>query len=165
MGAVDVVGTVTDRLVGGMMFHSEHADLCRWLGVMWLAKAHEDGYAHDARCLRKLRRMCVDRMGTFPPEGRQERGHALDVLGYVMGKGFAGAVKYRGAVASYDELPDDGPVIGDMYNVLAADATHGVNAGDYVAWNGETWDVQGTTLDISPLFDTLTDAQIRELIG
>ena len=90
---------------------------------------------------------------------------ALDVLGYVMGKGFAGAVKYRGAVASYDELPDDGPVIGDMYNVLAADATHGVNAGDYVAWNGETWDVQGTTLDISPLFDTLTDAQIRELIG
>lgn len=78
MAALDIVGTVTDRLVGGMMFHSEHADLCRWLGLTWLAKMHEDGYEHDAKCLRKVRRLCIDRFGTFPTEGRQERGHALD---------------------------------------------------------------------------------------
>ena len=43
MGAADVLGTVCDRLVGGLMFHSEHADLFAYLGIEWLAEAHEDG--------------------------------------------------------------------------------------------------------------------------
>lgn len=78
MSAADVLGTVSDRLVGGVMFHSEHADLCRWLGVEWLAKLHEEGYEHDSACLRKVRRLSVDHLGTFVPEGRQDRSHLLD---------------------------------------------------------------------------------------
>lgn len=78
MAAPDTLGTVSDRCVGGMMFHSAQADLCRWLGVRWLASMHEDGYHHDSKALRKVRRACIAHCGVMVPEGRQERGHALD---------------------------------------------------------------------------------------
>ena len=80
MAAVDVLGTVADRLVQGMMFHGEHADLCAYLGVWWLAGIHEDGYEHDNRCLRKVRRLSIEYLGLPVPEGRQERGHSLDAF-------------------------------------------------------------------------------------
>lgn len=78
MSAADVLGAVSDRLVGGVMFHSEHADLCRWLGLVKLAKLHEDGFSHDSACLRKVHRLCIDHLGMTVPEGRQERSHLLD---------------------------------------------------------------------------------------
>lgn len=34
-------------------------------------------------------------------------------------------------------------------NEVDADAAHGVNAGDNVAWNGTTWDVLAGTMDLS----------------
>ena len=76
----DVLGTVCDRLVGGVMFHLEHADLCEWLGVEWLADLHKEGYEHDSECLRKMRHLSVKHLGMFVPEGRQERGHVLDAF-------------------------------------------------------------------------------------
>lgn len=78
MTGQDALGTVSDRLVGGVMFHLEHADLCEWLGVRWLADLHREGYEHDSRCLRKVRTLCVRHLGTFVREGRQERSHLLD---------------------------------------------------------------------------------------
>jgi len=78
MAATDVMGAVCDRLVGGVMFHSDHADLCAEMGVKWLAELHEDGCAHDMRCLRKMRRLAISHLGSPVPEGRQDRSHALD---------------------------------------------------------------------------------------
>lgn len=78
MTAADIMGTVCDRLVGGVMFHLEHADLCEWAGVPWLYELHRDGYEHDSKCLRKMRHLCVHHLGTFATEGRQERSHLLD---------------------------------------------------------------------------------------
>ena len=78
MAAVDILGSVSDRLVGGMMFHSDHADLCAWLGIGWLTALHEDGYEHDAACLRKVHRMSVRFCGLMPQDGRQQRTHSLD---------------------------------------------------------------------------------------
>lgn len=78
MGAADVLGTVCDRLVGGVMFHLDHADLCGWLGVEWLEELHREGYEHDSACLRRMRRLCVRHLGTFATEGRQDRSHLLD---------------------------------------------------------------------------------------
>lgn len=78
MTAADTMGTVCDRLVGGTMFHLEHADLCEWIGVPWLYDLHKEGYEHDSTCLRKMRRACVRHLGTFAPEGRQDRSHLLD---------------------------------------------------------------------------------------
>lgn len=78
MTSADIMGTVCDRLVGGTMFHLEHADLCEWLGVPWLYDVHRDGYEHDSECLRKMRRLCVQHTGLFATEGRQDRSHLLD---------------------------------------------------------------------------------------
>lgn len=36
-----------------------------------------------------------------------------------------------------------------MWNIVNADAAHGVNAGDNVAWNGTTWDALAGTMDLS----------------
>lgn len=38
---------------------------------------------------------------------------------------------------------------GDVWNIVNADASHGVNAGDNVAWNGTTWDVLAGTVDLT----------------
>lgn len=78
MAAIDVLGNVSDRLVGGMMFHSDHADLCRFIGVEWLVSQHEDGYQHDSKCLRKVHMSAIANLGVMVTDGRQERSHALD---------------------------------------------------------------------------------------
>ena len=60
----------------------------------------------------------------------------------------AKALKYKGSVANYAALPTDAE-IGDVWNVQAADKTHGVKAGENVVWNGTDWDNLGGTCDMS----------------
>lgn len=50
---------------------------------------------------------------------------------------------------TYADLPTTGNKKGDVWNIVNADAAHGVNAGDNVAWNGTTWDVLAGTMDLS----------------
>ena len=57
--------------------------------------------------------------------------------------------RYKASVANYASLPTTGQVVGDVYNVVAADPTHGIKAGDNVAWDGSAWDVLGGTTDLS----------------
>lgn len=71
------LGSVADRLVGGMMFHSEHADLCWHMGFERLARENEDGYSHDSKCLRKVRRLGIRHLGILLPEGEQRRSGLL----------------------------------------------------------------------------------------
>ena len=71
MTELEALGMVSDRLVGGIMFHSEHADLMHMLGLGW--KAHEKGFIDDSKALRRVRRMSVRHLGAVPPQGRQER--------------------------------------------------------------------------------------------
>lgn len=61
--------------------------------------------------------------------------------------------KYKGSVESYAELPQSEQQIGDVYNVETADSSHGVKAGDNVAWNGTAWDVLSGTVDLSNYYD------------
>ena len=61
----------------------------------------------------------------------------------------AGVYRYKGSVATYAELPSADVAAGDVYNVAAADAEHGVKAGDNVAWTGTAWDVLAGTVDLS----------------
>ena len=49
--------------------------------------------------------------------------------------------KYKGSVATYEELPSANNEIGDVYNV----ETDGMN----YAWDGTTWDKLGVTVDLS----------------
>ena len=78
MAAVDVLGTVADRLVEGMMFHSDHADLCRLMGFKRLTKLHERGFRDDSSALRMVHGLCIERTGMLVPQGRQERTRTLD---------------------------------------------------------------------------------------
>lgn len=59
------------------------------------------------------------------------------------------ALHYKGSKDTYDDLPTEGNTVGDVWNIVAADETHGVNAGDNVAWNGTGWDVLAGTVDLS----------------
>lgn len=57
--------------------------------------------------------------------------------------------KYRGSVNTYAELPVNGKAVGDVYNVVAADASNGIKAGDNVVWNGNAWDNLSGVVDLS----------------
>ena len=63
------------------------------------------------------------------------------------------AVKYRGTVASFADLPTSDLSVGDMYNVKAAGGTDSngtaIKAGDNVVYNGDGWDDQSGTVDLS----------------
>lgn len=61
--------------------------------------------------------------------------------------------KYKGSVETYANLPSSGQTTGDVYNVETADSSHGVKAGDNVAWNGTAWDVLSGTVDLSNYYD------------
>lgn len=68
----------------------------------------------------------------------------------------ASVYKYKGSKANYAALPTEGQVVGDVYNVEAADSAHGIKAGDNVAWDGTKWDVLAGTIDTSA-FATKTE--------
>lgn len=59
------------------------------------------------------------------------------------------ALEYKGSKDTYADLPTTGNKKGDVWNIVNADAAHGVNAGDNVAWNGTTGDVLAGTMDLS----------------
>lgn len=68
----------------------------------------------------------------------------------------ASVYKSKGTVETYSALPAEGNVVGDVYNVKAADAAHGIKAGDNVVWIGEGggenadgWDNLGGKVDLS----------------
>lgn len=66
----------------------------------------------------------------------------------------SGALHYKGTVATYSNLPVTGQVQGDVYNITNADPTHGIRAGDNVAWTGTEWDVLGGVVDLSAYVTT-----------
>lgn len=90
------------------------------------------------------------------------------------------AFRYRGSVDTYSALPTNGVAVGDVYNVVAADASHDINAGDNVAWNGNDWDNLSGVVDLSAYlkgtdaantymakadYPTATDADITALFS
>ena len=59
------------------------------------------------------------------------------------------AMRYKGQVETYSDLPTEGNEIGDMRNIQKADKTQGIKAGDNVAWSGTEWDNMGGKIDLS----------------
>ena len=82
-----------------------------------------------------------------------EKGVNIDLSEYAKSADYTTALLYKGTVASYAELPADGQKVGDVYNVTASDAEHGLNAGENVAWNGTGWDNLGGVTDLSHLVE------------
>lgn len=74
--------------------------------------------------------------------------------------------KYKGSVNNYSDLPTENNQVGDTYNIINADPTHDIKAGDNVAWTGTAWDKLGGDIDLSNYVtqDQLSDyAQKNEL--
>lgn len=57
--------------------------------------------------------------------------------------------KYKGSVDNYSDLPTENNQVGDTYNIINADPTHDIKAGDNVAWTGTEWDKLGGDIDLS----------------
>lgn len=54
---------------------------------------------------------------------------------------------YKGTVANYTDLPSENVLVGDTYNITNASENN--NAGDNATWNGTTWDILGSVIDLS----------------
>lgn len=54
---------------------------------------------------------------------------------------------YKGTVANYSDLPSQDVAVGDTYNITNASSNN--NAGDNATWNGTTWDILGSNIDLS----------------
>ena len=54
---------------------------------------------------------------------------------------------YKGTVANYTDLPSENVAVGDTYNITNASQYN--NAGDNATWNGTTWDILGSNIDLS----------------
>ena len=52
-------------------------------------------------------------------------------------------VVYKGAVDTYDDLPETDLEIGDTYRVNTASPEHGIEAGEWASWNGTEWSPMG----------------------
>ena len=89
------------------------------------------------------------------------KGVNIDLSSYALKSDISAAVKYKGQVNSYSLLPSSGQEVGDMYNVVAADSTIPINAGDNVVWNGTGWDILSGTVE----FGSITNAQIDGLFA
>jgi len=88
----------------------------------------------------------------------------IDMSKYALKTEVASALQYKGTVASYADLPASGQKVGDVYNVTNADSTHGIKAGDNVAWSGTEWDVLGGVTDLSAYLTTAVAATTYEPI-
>jgi hypothetical protein len=72
--------------------------------------------------------------GTHSAKGWANRAEQIVAsLGPVM--------KYKGTVATYNDLPSTGQEIGDTYNIL--------DTGENYAWDGSDWDALSSTVDLS----------------
>ncbi|MBQ9020599.1 MAG: hypothetical protein IJ113_01090 [Eggerthellaceae bacterium] len=68
------------------------------------------------------------------------------------------AYKPMGTVQTYADLPSN-PEIGDVYDVVQADPTHGIKAGDNIVWTSGGWDVLSGIVDLTAYSTT---AQIAD---
>lgn len=74
----------------------------------------------------------------------------MNEINTVIGK-LAGVYTYRGSKATFAELPEEGLVAGDVWNVEEKVGEHA--AGTNWAWTGEAWDALAGTIDLSSYYN------------
>lgn len=80
-------------------------------------------------------------------------GSDINLDNYVTKDQLTNIYTYKGSKTTYEDLPTEGNVIGDVWNVEEAYKSTLDNkeypAGTNYVWNGETWDAQGGSIDLS----------------
>lgn len=69
-------------------------------------------------------------------------------------------VVYKGAVDTYEDLPETDLEVGDTYRVNTASPEHGIEAGEWASWNGNEWSPMGGLVS---LVDYYTKGEINNL--
>ncbi len=85
------------------------------------------------------------------------KGVNIDLSNFATKDQITSAIKYMGSVENYAALPKS-PQQGHMYNVKAADQSHGIGAGTNVVWDGTTWDPMSEMFVIEAVSNTEIDA-------
>ena len=88
------------------------------------------------------------------------KGVNIDMSGYALKSDIVGLYEVKGSVDTYAALPTN-PEKGDVYNVVNADASKGVRAGDNFVWTGSEWDNLGGVFQI----DVATTSEIEALFA
>lgn len=57
--------------------------------------------------------------------------------------------KFKGSVENYSDLPTSGNEVGDVWDIINADPTNNIKAGDNVVWTGTYWDNLGGMVDLT----------------
>ena len=83
-----------------------------------------------------------------------------DLTVYALKTDITTVYRYKGSVDTYSQLPVASQVVGDVYNIATDDSSHGIKAGDNVAWNGSYWDNLSGYVDLSPYLTRETASSI-----
>lgn len=106
----------------------------------------------------KYQRECIDK-GALEEAINAKADKATTIAGYGITDAYtkteidakvSSVYHYKGTVSAYADLPASGQEIGDVWNIETADSSHGIKAGDNVAWTGSEWDVLAGTVDLTP---------------
>lgn len=71
----------------------------------------------------------------------------IDLTNYALKSDITTVYKYKGSVETYSALPTSDQAVGDTYNIIQADPSHDILAGDNVVWTGSEWDKLGGSFD------------------
>lgn len=116
----------------------------------------------------KYQRECIDK-GALEEAINAKADKATTIAGYGITDAYtkteidakvSSVYHYKGTVSAYADLPASGQEVGDVWNIETADSTHGIKAGDNVAWNGTAWDVLAGEIDLSA-YATKTELETK----
>lgn len=119
---------------GNTTVHITAAERTAWNKAEANAKAYADTLASN-----------YDTKGSATTAETNAKSYTDAEIDKVKAKMVAG-MHYKGSVNTYAELPTTNE-IGDMWNVKTASEHN--KAGDNVVWDGQAWDNQGGTIDLS----------------
>lgn len=116
----------------------------------------------------KYQRECIDK-GALEEAINAKADKATTIAGYGITDAYtkteidakvSSVYHYKGTVSTYAGLPSSGQEVGDVWNIETADSTHGIKAGDNVAWTGTEWDVLAGEIDLSA-YATKTELETK----
>ena len=116
----------------------------------------------------KYQRECIDK-GALEEAINAKADKATTIAGYGITDAYtkteidakvSSVYHYKGTVSAYAGLPASGQEVGDVWNIETADSTHGIKAGDNVAWTGSEWDVLAGEIDLSA-YATKTELETK----
>ena len=138
----------TIYLYNGLIVSAGNDGVYRLIDITKITEADYSGWQRiDAAAAEKL--TVVDNLESEDPNAAlsAKQGKVLmNEINTVAGK-LAGVYTFRGSKETFAELPEEGMIAGDVWNVNEKVGNH--PAGTNWAWTGEAWDALAGSIDLS----------------